>query len=131
APVYCDPQRGILISHWSEGRPWSPQEARQPANVLRMGELLRRGPDLPLPPPPRSMSPAAWIERYRAAAGHAGGEPGDAAAPRHAGALQDMAAAHLAALAVLPGAAAAACHSDLHILNLIDRGGSLILLDWE
>lgn len=126
APVYCDPQRGILISRWSEGRPWSPQEARQPANVRRMAELLRRVHALPLPAPPRLMSPAAWIERYRAADGHAAGEPGDAG-----GVLRDRAAGRLAALAVLPGAEAAACHSDLHVLNLIDRGDALILLDWE
>jgi len=30
-----------------------------------------------------------------------------------------------------PGVDPVLCHSDLHTLNLIDRGGSLILLDWE
>jgi thiamine kinase-like enzyme len=126
APVYCDPQRGILISRWSEGRPWSPQDARQPANIRRMAELLRRVHDLPIPAPPRLMNAAGWIERYSGGARRAAGESGDAG-----GVLRDMAAAQLAALAVLPGAEAVVCHSDLHILNLIDRGGSLILLDWE
>ena len=56
--------------------------------------------------------------------------PANRAMPRRR-VLRDMAAAHLAALAVLPGAAAVVCHSDLHTLNLIDRGSSLILLDWE
>ena len=133
APVYCDPQRGILISRWSEGRPWSPQDARQPANVRRMAELLRRVHALPMPAPPRSMSPAGWIERYCDAGRHAAGEPSDAAAGlREAGGgLREAAAAQLAALAARPGAEPVVCHSDLHTLNLIDRGRSLILLDWE
>ena len=116
AAVYCDPQRGILISRWSEGRQWSPQDARQTTNILRMAELLRRVHALPVPVPPRRMNPAGWIERYGAA---------------DAGGLRDLADAHLAALAELPGGQAVVCHSDLHVLNLIDRGSSLILLDWE
>jgi thiamine kinase-like enzyme len=66
------------------------------------------------------MSPAKWIDYYSVGA-HSGA----------AAALRPTAALQLAALARLPMAAPALCHSDLHPLNLIDRGASLILLDWE
>jgi len=49
----------------------------------------------------------------------------------HAPDLREAAAKHLAAVAALPGVAPVLCHSDLHTLNLIDRGDSLLLLDWE
>ena len=38
---------------------------------------------------------------------------------------------HVAALAALPNLDPVVCHSDLHTLNLIDCGDSLVLLDWE
>ncbi len=127
APEYCDPQRGILISRWVDGRPWSPAEVRRPENVAKMAGFMRRIHALPIPAPARSMSPAKWIDHYSAAAApRAGAGPGAAAAP-----LRDAAAARLAALAALPDVDPALCHSDLHALNLIDRGGSLVLLDWE
>jgi thiamine kinase-like enzyme len=37
----------------------------------------------------------------------------------------------LAAFAALPSAKPVVCHSDLHALNLIDCGRTLVLLDWE
>jgi thiamine kinase-like enzyme len=53
-------------------------------------------------------------------------------------ALRAAAAAQLTALAALPGAGPVLCHSDLHTLNLVERGGpteashgALVLLDWE
>ena len=45
--------------------------------------------------------------------------------------LAAAAARQLAALAALPSVDPVLCHSDLHTLNLIDRGDSLVLLDWE
>ena len=47
------------------------------------------------------------------------------------GALRTAAGKRLAALALLPSAEPVLCHSDLHTLNLIDRGQALVLLDWE
>jgi aminoglycoside phosphotransferase (APT) family kinase protein len=96
--VYCDPERGILISRWVEGRSWSPED------TLR----------------PRVMTPGQWMDRYSAAAPTA-----------QAAALRSMAVERLSALATLPDVVPVVCHSDLHTLNLIDRGGSLVLLDWE
>jgi thiamine kinase len=121
APVleYCDPQRGILIARWADGRLWSPVDVRRPSNVARMAELMRRIHALPMPAPARVMSPAKWIEYY------------GAALTRGARDLPAAAARRLAALAALPAVEPVVCHSDLHTLNLVDRGNSLVLLDWE
>jgi thiamine kinase-like enzyme len=144
AAEYCDPIGGILISRWVDGRPWAPADTRRPSNISRMAEFMRRIHALPIPAPARCMSPAQWIDYYSAAALRSA--PGDARAPTDAGAAAIPAAAaavrdatvrraaatqRLAALAALPGVRPALCHSDLHTLNLIDRGGALVLLDWE
>lgn len=122
APVveYFDPRGGILITRWEDGRSWSPAQVRLPTNISRMAELARRIHALPLPTPARRMSPATWIDYYGVGAGE-----GAAAAFRQAAALQ------LSALGQVPTAIPVLCHSDLHSLNVIDRGASMILLDWE
>jgi thiamine kinase-like enzyme len=124
AVVYGDPQRGLLISDWVPGRTWSSAELRQPANMARMAELLRRIHALPLPEHPRAMSPRNWIEYYSAACVQRACASGDAS-------LRNAAAAQLTALAALPSIKPVLCHSDLHTLNMIDRGPTLVLLDWE
>jgi thiamine kinase-like enzyme len=117
--VYCDPILGILISRWVEGRQWNAKDVRRPLNVVRMADLIRRVHALALPAPARVMSPVGWIEYYAAGASHI------------AAGLRGAAGEQLAELAALPCADPVMCHSDLHTLNLIDSGRSLILLDWE
>jgi thiamine kinase len=136
--TYSDPQRGILIARWVEGRLWSPADVRRQSNISRMAELLRRLHALPMPAPARVMGPAAWINHYSAAALQnvrrdpgAGGALAGTSVPRTAEALRNAATARLAAFAALPSVAPVVCHSDLHTLNLVDRGRSLVLLDWE
>jgi thiamine kinase-like enzyme len=124
AIAYCDAQRGILITRWALGQRWDRAEVCRPANIARIALLLRRIHSLPLPMPARVMSPAMWLDYYSAAGR-------TAVQTRHAPALREAAAKHLAAVAALPGVAPVLCHSDLHTLNLIDRGRSLLLLDWE
>src|SRR3977135_3569619 len=51
--TYCDPQRGILVAHWVDGRLWSPTDVRRQSNISRMAELLRRLHALPMPAPAR------------------------------------------------------------------------------
>jgi thiamine kinase-like enzyme len=121
ALVCCDPVGGILITRWVDGRLWSAEEARLQANIGRTAELLRRIHAVPLPVPARLMDPNQWIQYYAAAAGANAGF----------GRLEAAASARLEALALLPGVDPVLCHSDLHILNLLDRGDSLVLLDWE
>ena len=54
AAEYCDPQRGILISRWVDGRHGAPRTRGGPSNISRMAELLRRIHALPMPAPARS-----------------------------------------------------------------------------
>jgi thiamine kinase-like enzyme len=133
--TFCDPQRGILIVRWVDGRSWTAAELRQKANISRMAELVRRIHELPMPTPARAMSPANWIEYYGAALTRrraiSNVPAGTSVPPLGDAALQAAAARQLAALAALPSVDPAMCHSDLHTLNLIDRGRSLVLLDWE
>ena len=105
--VYSDPQaRGSGLALGRRDGRWRPAELRQPSNISRMAELMRRIHALPLPAPPRVMSPAQWIAYYgeasaqragagqcraarcrRGAAGRAGG-----AAERQPGALPQRSA---------------------------------------
>jgi len=133
--TYCDPQRGILIARWVDGRLWSPADVRRQSNIARVAELMRRIHALAVPMPVRTMSPAKWVEYYGAALTRRGNvsaettaEAGDTQGARD---LSTAAARRLAALAALPGVDPAVCHGDLHTLNLVDRGNSLVLLDWE
>jgi len=99
-----------------------------------MAELMRRIHALPVPTPARLMSPAKWIEYYGAAlTRHPDVSAETSASPDAQGArdLSAAAARRLTALSVLPGVDPVVCHSDLHTLNLVDRGDSLLLLDWE
>ena len=125
-PVFCDPKRGLLISRWVAGRSWNSADVRSQENISRMSGLMRRVHALPAPAPARHMSPRNWIDLYSAAArsgGHRMTPPAQL--------LRAAAGARLTALAALPGVDPVLCHSDLHTLNLIDRGNSLVLLDWE
>ncbi len=134
APEYCDPPRGILISGWVDGRPWTAADTRRPSNISRMAEFMHRIHALPTPAPARCMSPAQWIDYYSAAALQSArweAAPGSARVGSAATGLRPAAAQRLAALAALPSVRPALCHSDLHTLNLIDHDGALVLLDWE
>jgi thiamine kinase-like enzyme len=123
---YCDPKLGILISRWVEGRQWHPADVRRSSEIFRMAEFVRCIHALPMPAPVRHMDAGKWVDHYGAAADQ-NGAPDSASA----GALRAAAAERLAALALLPSTDSVLCHSDLHTLNLIDRGHALVLLDWE
>ena len=126
--VVCDPDNGLLVSRWVEGRSWTAADVRLPGSLERMADLLRRVHALTLAAPGREMSPRRWIERYSAAARSISGSDRD---DPEAALLRAAAASRLAELERLAPRAPVLCHSDLHALNLIDRGNSLVLLDWE
>jgi thiamine kinase len=133
APVleYCDPQRGILISRWVEGRSWNPVEVRLQSSIARMAELAHRIHALPMPAQARLMSPGTWIDYYSAAALSNAAPSSNADVDLTALTLRHAASMRLTALASLPGVAPVVCHSDLHTLNLVESGRTLVLLDWE
>ena len=116
---YADAMRGILVLQWVEGREWRRADAPRAENIARMAGLLRRIHALAVPSPARRMRPSQWIDLYASAARPLGP------------AIEALAASKLAALEALPAVPATLCHSDLHVLNLVDRGDSLMLLDWE
>jgi thiamine kinase-like enzyme len=122
--VYSDPRRGVLLAQWAAGRTWTAPDAAGPDGSRRIAGLLRRVHGLAVPAPPRTFSPARWIEMYGAALEPCGPQAGDSA-------LLSAAAARAHEFSRLPATPGVLCHSDLHAMNLIDQDGGLILLDWE
>jgi len=121
--VYCDPKLAV-VSRWVVGRSWSPQEVRRTANITKIAGLLRRVHALPIPLPPRVMSPMSWMQVYgRALSRHTRGAVD---VP-----LRTAAESRLQQLAELPAATGVVCHSDLHAMNVIQVDDILTLLDWE
>jgi aminoglycoside phosphotransferase (APT) family kinase protein len=150
---YWGQEQGVLVLDWIEGRPWTPAETRLPGHISRMAATLSRLHALPAPHPARTVSPAQWIELYSAAlaaggggergagareAGARGADQGGAGAAGgvlRSGALERAAAERAAEAAVLGRGERVLCHSDLHVLNVVDpapaAGGPLVLLDFE
>ena len=122
--VYCDLDGAVLLSRWAEGRSWVSHEAAAPANLERIAELLRRVHALAVPMPARQVTPLQWIEIYAEALTRRASGSSDPA-------LRIAALSRAQALPKLPRAAGVVCHSDLHVMNLIQDDDSLILLDWE
>ena len=122
--AYSDAVRRVLLTRWVAGQPWSSREAKGAAATGRIATLLRRVHALQVPGPPHILSPARWIEIYSAALAERHLDAGDPD-------LCAAAAARVEQLSRLAPGARAVCHSDLHALNLIEQGETLILLDWE
>jgi thiamine kinase len=129
-PMVCgEAERGFLIQEWVEGRSWPASAVRRTPNIVRMAALLKRVHELRVPQPARIMRPSAWILHYSAKLA--------AASPSGAHALAAGAAARLASLEALPQVAGVVCHSDVHLMNVLEcplQDGStspLLLLDWE
>jgi thiamine kinase-like enzyme len=122
--VYCDLDGAVLLSCWAEGRSWVSHDAAAPANLARIAGLLRRVHALAVPMPARQVTPLQWIEIYAEALTRRDSGSSDPA-------LRRAALSRAQALAKLPRAAGVVCHSDLHVMNLIQDDDSLILLDWE
>ena len=131
-PVRCDPLRGILLTHWIEGSSWTAEQVRRQSNIGRIAQLARRIHGLPLPEPVREMNPGRWIDYYGAALLRRPARSGGRALhARESAEMRAAAAAKLARLAALPSVPPVICHGDMHVFNLLDRGRSLALLDWE
>jgi thiamine kinase-like enzyme len=127
----CEPLEGILVARWVDGRSWTGDEVREPANIRAMALLARRIHSLSIPESPRRMSPADWVAYYREALGRQ-----DSQGAGHSGRplrreIQKSLEVRGAALAALPRVPSVLCHSDLHAANLVAGEGGLRLLDWE
>jgi thiamine kinase-like enzyme len=127
----CKPLEGILVARWVDGRSWTPDEVREPANIGAVALLARRIHGLTIPEAPRRMSPADWVSYYRNALGRRSSEgAGDPGRPPRRE-IEESLAIRGAALAALPSVPPVLCHSDLHAANLVAGEGGLRLLDWE
>jgi aminoglycoside phosphotransferase (APT) family kinase protein len=116
---YSDAARGILLSDWVQGYSWEGTDICSSASTEKIAQLLRRVHALTIALPAHQMSPTAWVRHYESA--------GESAALKHGAAAADR----LNEWAGLPAAPLVVCHGDLHVLNLVQSGDSLWLLDWE
>jgi thiamine kinase-like enzyme len=117
--VDADPASGVLVTEFLAGAAaWTAVAAREPRNVARLAELLRRLHATPAAAP--RFAAGAIAARYVAAAAAATAED-----PRWGAELvrraRDFDARHTGD---------ALCHNDLFAANVLDDGG-LVLVDFE
>lgn len=115
AVIWADPERGLLLTSWVEGTPWTPEQMRDPERLATLAGLLRRLHALP-PRGPR-FRPDEAAARYALLAGS-----------REATELAGRALALSREL--LADGPRALCHNDLVHHNII-AGDPLRLIDWE
>jgi thiamine kinase-like enzyme len=128
--VFSDLKDAVLLSCWVEGHSWTGAEATAPANMERIADLLRRVHGLAPPLPARTVTPLQWMGTYHEALSRRASTSSNPLASSDP-ALRKAALARAQVLLKMPGAVGVVCHSDLHAMNLIQQGESLILLDWE
>jgi thiamine kinase-like enzyme len=115
-----DAASGVLLTDYRRGAPWTPAEAREPGNIMRLASLLRTLHALPVELP--AFAAERIASRYLAAL------PRDVREPRAAewgDELLERARRYDARYA-----ATAFCHNDLVAANVLDDG-DLALVDFE
>jgi thiamine kinase-like enzyme len=124
AVVHAEP--GILVLDFIEGRTFTPEDVRNPANLGRLVDMVRRcHRDIPQ----HLRGPAAmfWVFHVVRDYAHTLSEAGS----QHAPLLPDL-LAHTARLEEAVGPIEVVFgHNDLLAANFIDDGQRLWLLDWE
>lgn len=119
APIAADPQRGLLLRRYVEGRVWQAAELWQPTTLERAAALLRRVHGVPVTAP--ALDLYAAIDRYARLAGPEA-SPLAAAAARQLARCRD------------PRAPLVFCHNDPVADNFVAAPGAvgqLWLIDWE
>ena len=109
----ADPEHGLLVTRYLEGRVWTDDDLHEPAQLVRLGTLLRRVHSIPVTGPALDLTAAA--QRYAQAAGS-----------REA----QQAAHQLHTLLPAKRKRPCLCHGDPTASNILDDG-RLMLLDWE
>jgi thiamine kinase-like enzyme len=115
----CDPDAGLLVCRFLEGRCWTREDLGLPGNLERLGRLLRRLHQLPASDDVQEVSFEKQARRLES----------EAPQGRLSAALAARASEVFRRLAVRR--ADCLCHNDLHHLNVIDHDGRLWLVDWE
>jgi aminoglycoside phosphotransferase (APT) family kinase protein len=117
----CEPDLGLLVTHYIDGTTWRAADVAVQSNLQRVAERLRCLHELPVPT-------GVQVVDYAQQARHL--EAGLTAADREAAALH-VRAGHVFERLAGRGLANTLCHHDLHHLNLVDDGARLWLVDWE
>jgi thiamine kinase len=121
-PVLADAERGLLVTEYVAGEPWTRDQARAPENVVRVARWLGELHRLAVPQGVQSVSLAASIASYLR-------HPALATAHLPLSRLQEH-AEHREAEAHVDGRRVL-CHHDLHHLNIIEGAGGMTVIDWE
>jgi thiamine kinase-like enzyme len=117
---------GVLVVDWIEGRTLTPEDVRDPRNLDRLADLLRRCHH-EIPRHFRGPAPIFWVFQVVRDYAHTLGD----AASRHRPALPRLAAAAQALEAAVGPVEIVFGHNDLLPANIIDDGRRLWLVDWE
>ena len=122
--VHAEP--GVLVMRWVDGRTLEPADVREPANLGRIVDTVRRC-HRDIPACFRGATPMFWVFQVVRDYARTLREDGS----RMAGRLDDLLAraAHLESMVgpveIVFG------HNDLHAANFIDDGDRIWLIDWE
>ena len=120
--VLARPTEGLLVTRYIDGPVLSYEDARAPAMLARIGAWFARLHALSPPHGFAAIDIGARADGYLQSPG--GQLP--------AAFLQEIGRGLAARRrATPPPKRLAACHHDLHHLNLVDQGDALIALDWE
>ena len=118
--VYSDPGAGVIVSQWIDAPAGGAALFESAEGLVRIGEILRRLHEVPLPAGLRVVDAKAVAEAYLA-------DPRVGSGPVPRAQYVHMLAACTASPA---GVTHRFCHNDMHGGNVLDSG-RLWLLDWE
>ncbi|MBV9774389.1 MAG: phosphotransferase, partial [Gemmatimonadetes bacterium] len=123
--VHVDEERRAVVSAFVAGLPFPTlygDPRTRDAALARLGRMVRRVHDLPLPPGAEAMDPRAFL------AATWSGIPADFALPPFVG---EAVRRVLEEEAPDPGRAPVLSHNDVHPANLLHDGENLLLVDWD
>jgi thiamine kinase-like enzyme len=122
--VHAEP--GILVLDFIEGRTFTPEDVRNPANLERLVDMVRRC-HRDIPQYLRGPAAMFWVFHVVRDYAHTLRESGS----RHAPLLPDLLARAARLEAVVGPVDVVFGHNDLLAANFIDNGRRLWLVDWE
>jgi thiamine kinase-like enzyme len=122
--VACDPAAGLLVTQFVDGAPWTAEDAGSESNLRRIGALLRRLHELPVP---QRLLPVSFARQ----AAHLATQLATAGVPDPSDVPLRGRARNVFARLAQRAPRRTICHNDLHHLNVIDDGAHLWLVDWE
>jgi thiamine kinase-like enzyme len=122
--VHSEP--GILVLDFIEGRTFTPEDVRNPANLERLVDMVRRC-HRDIPQYLRGATAMFWVFHVVRDYGHTLSEGGS----RHVSLLPDLLARAARLEAAVGPIDVVFGHNDLLAANFIDDGHRLWLVDWE